>query len=95
MLERGDAGAGFRRGRKIDLGEDHAGLLAGLGQHLAPRRDDQAMAESGAPVLMQPALGGGEHEGAGLDSAGADQHMPMGLAGLLGEGGGDADELRA
>ena len=53
------------------------------------------MAEGRPSVLVQAALRGGEHEGAGLDGAGADQHMPMGLAGLLGEGRGNGDELRA
>src|ERR1035437_6601006 len=43
------------------------------------------MAEGLAPVLVLAALCGGEHEAAVLDGAGADQHMPMRLAGLLGE----------
>ena len=95
MLERGDAGAGFGRRRKIDIGKDRRRVPRRLGQHLAPGRDDQAVAEGGTAVLMQAALRGGEHEGAGLDGAGADQNMPMRFAGLLGEGGGDGDELGA
>src|SRR5664280_3214144 len=47
------------------------------------------MAEGLAPVLVLAALRGGEHEAAVLYGAGADQHMPMRLAGLLGESGGD------
>ena len=49
----------------------------------------------GATVLMQPSLRGREHEGAGLDRAGPDQHAPMGLAGLPGEGRRHGDEFRA
>src|SRR5665811_1510585 len=43
------------------------------------------MAEGLAPVLVLAALRGGEYEAAVLDGAGADQHMPMRLASLLGE----------
>src|SRR5450756_585884 len=43
------------------------------------------MAEGLAAVLVLAALRGGEHEAAVLDGAGADQHMPMRLASLLGE----------
>src|SRR5262245_4612668 len=95
MLERGDAGARFRRGGKIDIGKDNARLLAAFRQDLAPGRNDQAVAEGGAAVLVQATLGCSEHERAGLDRAGADQNVPMRLPGLLGEGGGDGDELGA
>src|SRR5262245_58587745 len=95
MLERGDAGARFGRGGKIDIGKDNARRLAAFSQDLAPRRDDQAVAEGGAAVLVQAALGGGEHERAGLDRTGADQNVPMRLPGLLGEGRGNGDELGA
>jgi hypothetical protein len=44
---------------------------------------------------MQAALRRCEHEGAGLDGAGARQDMPMRLSGLLGKGGRDGDELGA
>ena len=94
MLERGDAGASFGRGGEVDIGKDDARFLAAFRQNLAPGRDDQAVAEGGAAVLVQAALGGGEHKRAGFDRAGADQNVPMRLPGLLGEGGGNGDELR-
>ena len=46
-------------------------------------------------MLVLAALGGGEHEAAVLDRARAHQHVPMGLAGLFGEGGGDRQERGA
>src|SRR6266542_5038585 len=53
------------------------------------------MAEGRATVLVHAALRGREHVAAVLDRAGADQHVPMRLAGLLGEGGRDRDERGA
>src|SRR5437660_11890379 len=95
MLDRRDARAGLGRGRKVDIGKDHARLLTALCQDLAPRRYDYAVAIGAAAVLMQAPLCGGEHEGAGLNGAGADEHLPMGLARLSGEGRRDGDELGA
>ena len=45
MFQGRNAGAGFRRGGKVDIGENDARLLAAFRQNLAPGRDDQAMAE--------------------------------------------------
>src|SRR5262245_20366581 len=95
MLDSRDARPCFLRSGGVDVGKDHAGLLACLGKDLAPRRDDDAVAEGRPPVLMQPSLSGCEDEGAGLDCAGARQNMPVCLASLLGEGGRDGDKLGA
>ena len=65
---------GLARGldlRRIDPGQENAGLNAALGEHLAPGRNDQRVALGLALGLMHAALGGGEHEAAILDGAGA------------------------
>src|SRR5947208_11550026 len=53
------------------------------------------MTESIAAVLMPAALRGGKHEAAVLDRACANEHVPMRLAGLLGEGRRNGDERAA
>src|SRR5882724_9055013 len=53
------------------------------------------MAEGRAAVLMVAALRGREHEAAVLDRARAHQHVPMRLAGLTRERGGNAEKTRA
>ena len=53
------------------------------------------MAVGLALVLVQAGLGGGEHEAAVLDGAGAQQRVPMRFAGLAGEGGRHREERRA
>jgi hypothetical protein len=58
----------------------------------SPERN-QRMAVGLAPVLVAAALCGGDDEGAVLDGAGAQQHMPVGLAGLAGEGGRRGQDL--
>ena len=78
--------------RRIDLGEDHAGLGAAFGNDAAPRIDHQRMAERLALVLMQAALRGRQHIAAVLDSARAIEYMPVRLAGLPGEGRGDGED---
>ena len=84
------------RQRGVDLGDDDAGLvMVGLGDDAAPRIDDQRMAIGLAAVLMHAALRGGDHEGAVLDGAGAQQHVPVRLAGLAGEGGGHGQHIGA
>src|SRR6185312_878200 len=80
---------------RIDLGEEHAGLDAAFGQNLAPGRNDQRVTVSLALVLMQARLCRRKDEAAGLDGAGAEQYMPMRLAGLAGEGRGYGQERRA
>ena len=68
-------------------------LLAHVEQHLAPRIDDQRMAEGLAAVLVTPDLGRGDDEQARLDRPRAQQHVPVRLAGRHGEGGGDRDHV--
>src|SRR5215470_16387218 len=50
------------------------------------------MTESRASVLVQAALGSGQHEAAVLDGARPDQDVPVGLAGLLGKRRRNGDE---
>src|SRR5258705_556391 len=50
------------------------------------------MAEGRAPVLVCPALGGGEYITAVLDGTCPDQDVPVGLAGLLGKRCRDGNE---
>ena len=65
---------------------------------MAPGIDDHRM-----PVIMQglalglvgTGLAGGQHVGLGLDGAGAQQHLPMILAGLRREGRRQGDQGRA
>ena len=53
------------------------------------------MSERGAAVLVVAALRGRDHERAVLDRARAHQHVPVRLAGLPRERGGDREERRA
>src|SRR5690349_5134587 len=71
--------------RRVDICKNNPRLAGVLGQHLAPRIDDDRMAECFAAVLVEAALGGGNHETAVLNSAGAHQHVPVRLTGLLRE----------
>src|SRR5690349_24943728 len=50
------------------------------------------MAEGRAPVLVCPALGGREYIAAIFDGTRANQDVPVGLAGLLGERRRDGNE---
>src|SRR5262249_22724684 len=50
------------------------------------------MTEGRASVLVQAALGSGEHVAAVLDGARPEQNVPVGLAGLLGERRRNGDE---
>ena len=56
VLERRNLGARGGDRRRIDLRKDHAGLLAALGDDLAPRIDHDRMAERLAAVLVRAAL---------------------------------------
>ena len=87
----------LRGKRRVDLGDRRcrARSCVGFGQDAAPGIDDQRMAEGFAAVLMLAALRGGDHERAVLDGAGAQQHVPVRLAGLPGEGGGHGQHIGA
>src|SRR5690242_12364302 len=54
---------------------------------MPPGIDDERMAKCLAAVLVLSALCRGEHIAPVLDSPGAVEHMPVGLAGLFGECG--------
>ena len=68
-------------GVQADVGNADAWRLVHVKHHLAPRRDDKAVAIGGAAIGVFTRLRGGDHPAAGFDGAGAQQHMPMGLAG--------------
>ena len=86
VLQRRHGLAGGLNLRGVDLGKKHAGLDAAFGENLAPGGDDQRMPEGLTLVLVHAALRRGEDEATGLDGAGAQQRVPMRLAGLSGEG---------
>uniref|UniRef100_A0A0N4ZZN3 PE-PGRS family protein n=1 Tax=Parastrongyloides trichosuri TaxID=131310 RepID=A0A0N4ZZN3_PARTI len=82
-------------GAEVQGRGDDAGLvMVGLGDDLAPGADNGGTPPGLATVLVRPALGRGQDEGAGLDGAGAQQGLPVGLAGRAGEGGGHRDHRR-
>ena len=86
VLKGGNFCARGRDFRWIDRRKKHARLGAAFGQNATPRIDDEGMPECLAAVLVLAALRRREHEGSVLDRPRADKHMPMRLAGLLGEG---------
>ena len=65
---------------EVDVGKADARLLAHVEQHLAPRIDDQRMAEGLAAVLVTPDLRRRDDEQPRLDRPRAQQHVPMRLA---------------
>ena len=86
ILQVRDATARRGTGGKIDVADQDARFIViEFADNPAPRVDDQRMAEGLAPVLVQAALRGADHEGAVFDGAGADQCVPVRLAGLTGE----------
>src|SRR6185437_1352221 len=62
-------------------------------EHDAPGIHDHRMTVRLATVHVVAALGGGDHVGQVLDGAGANQSVPMRLAGGLGESGRDEDQV--
>ncbi len=95
MLQRRYLGARGGHGRRVDLRQDDAGLVAALGDDAAPGIDHERVTVGLAAVLMLAALRGREDEGAVLDGAGAVEHVPMGFAGLLRERRGDGEKRGA
>jgi len=92
MLQRGN---GFARGldqRGIDLRHEHAGFDAALSQYFAPGGDNQGVPEGLALILVQAGLGCRKNKSAIFDGAGAQERVPMGLAGLPREGGRHGEE---
>src|ERR1700693_558232 len=77
VLQRGDHAACLRYPSRIDSRGDDPGFLAAIGQHLAPRVDNQRVAVALAAGSVLAPLRRREHEAAILDCPGAQQHMPM------------------
>src|SRR5712691_3619283 len=67
--------------RRVDARGDDPDFLAAIGQHLAPRIDDQRMAVALAPGRVLAPLRRREDKAAILNRAGAQQHMPVRPAG--------------
>src|ERR1700677_4666893 len=86
MLERRDPGAGGSHRGRIDFRHHNARLGFALGENTAPWVDHDGVTERIAAVLMMAALGRRQHETTILDGARAVEDMPMGVAGLVGEG---------
>src|SRR5262249_57748988 len=85
VLQRGNALArGLNVGR-LDVRHNDAGIAAGFGDDLAPRRHDQAVAVGLPAALMLAGLRGRKHEAASLDSPAPHHYLPIGLAGLAPE----------
>ena len=79
---------------EFDIGDDDCRMNAvGLRQHLAPGRDDKAVAVGLPPALVPAGLRRREHEAAVLDGARPHQHMPMRRAGRPREGRGNREEV--
>src|SRR5262245_1036605 len=95
MLERWDALACFPYLSTVKIGNNDRTMNAGFGNDFPPRRNDQAVPVGFAAALMLAGLGSGQHETAVLDRTGAQQHVPVRLAGWFGEGRGDRQEIGA
>ena len=79
------AGDARRRcARVLELGDDDAfAFVAAAGDDLAPRIDDEAVAEGAPAVLVRAALRGGDDVALVLDRARAQQHFPVRGAGRV------------
>src|SRR5215510_1621309 len=93
MLERWDALACFPYLSTVKIGNNDRSMNTGFGNDLPPWRNDQAVPVGLASALMPAGLGGGQHEATILDGACAQQHVPVGLPGWLGEGRRDRQEI--
>src|SRR5215472_5305927 len=78
---------------KIDRRDDHALLVRGACDHASPRIDDHRVAVIGEAVNVGAKLRRRDHVGLILDRAGAEQGVPMGLAGWEGEAAWNAQYL--
>lgn len=95
VLQGGDALAGLGDFAYVNLGADGAGIVVGLGDDLAPRVDDEAVAISLALIGVGAGLCRSDDKAARLDCAGAQQRVPMRLAGGYGEGRWHGKDVRA
>ena len=89
MGERRDHAACLVHLGEIQIGEHHARLLARIGKHLPPWRDNQRMAIGLATIFMITALRRRDDEAARFDGARLQQNVPVCLPGAPGKGGGD------
>ena len=81
---------------EVELGDDHVvGQVSGLAEHVAPGVHDQALAVADSPVGLLADLVGRDHVDLILDRAGAQQDVPVVLAGAEREGARDQDRARA
>src|SRR5947208_2736824 len=95
MAKCGDAPSGTLNLGSVDFNRDNTGLVAGLGDDLAPGGYRKARAEGLTPAFMQAPLSGCKDEAPGLDRSSAQQHMPMRFTRQFGESRGHSDEVRA
>src|SRR5262245_10229887 len=93
MLEGRDALTRFRYLGTVKISNNDGSMNAAFGNDLAPWRYDEAVAVGLATALVFAGLRGGQDKASVLNGAGADQHVPMRLAGRLGEGGGNGQEI--
>src|SRR5688572_13173928 len=71
---------------QIEVGEREPDAVRRAGDHPPPRIHDEAVPEVAALPVMRtprPPLRGGDHERLVLDRAGAKEHVPVVLAGLV------------
>src|SRR5271156_2044403 len=80
---------------EIDRSDDDALLIGGAGNHASPRIDDHRIAVVAVAVDVGAELGRRDHISLVLDRAGAQQRLPMRLAGGEGERARDRDNLCA
>ena len=76
---------------RVHVGHNEAGARSGVAcvcQDVAPRVDNERVAVGGALPRVHAALRGGEDIATGFDGTGAEQGVPVGLAGDAGEGCG-------
>ena len=95
MTQGRNAATGLFDPPRIDFRGDEPHPLRRLGEHLAPGRDDEAVAIGAAAFGMLAILRRRKDEAAILDRPRAQQHMPMGAPGRHGEGRGHGEEIRA
>ena len=79
--------------RRVDLRQHHAFAFFAHRQHLAPGVHDHAVAPGSAAVFVRAALRGGQHVALVLDGARAQQQLPVGAAGGVGEGRGHTQHV--
>src|SRR5271154_4762018 len=80
---------------EIDRRDDDTFLIGGARNHASPRIDDHRIAVVAVAVDVGAELGRCDHIGLVLDRAGAEQRLPMRLAGREGERARDRDNLCA